>query len=246
MKQRRKDSTMIQPEELKKDEALLWSTGTGTDVWELFCACIAGDLETVKRLVNKDPSIVRCHYAYRTRIYFAVRENQIEVAAFLLQYGADALSLAVNDSLLDVCRDRGYLEMQKLLETTYANKHGASETGEALAAAIRERDLAKVISMLDGAPELLRAGDCRSNQPIHWAVMTRQIDMIDELLARGADINAARFDGARPIQLTGARRRSQPARGRHRPARPRVVLGGVQRTLRGRQAAARERRLPES
>ena len=38
--------------------------------------------------------------------------------------------------------------------------------------------------------------------PIHWAVMTRQIGIIDELLARGADINAQRFDGARPIQLT--------------------------------------------
>ena len=32
--------------------------------------------------------------------------------------------------------------------------------------------------------------------------MTRQIPMIDELLARGADINARRADGARPIQLT--------------------------------------------
>jgi ankyrin repeat protein len=32
--------------------------------------------------------------------------------------------------------------------------------------------------------------------------MTRQIDVIDELLARGADINAQRTDGARPIQLT--------------------------------------------
>ena len=32
--------------------------------------------------------------------------------------------------------------------------------------------------------------------------MTRQIDVIDELLARGADINARRFDGARPIHLT--------------------------------------------
>src|SRR5205814_479052 len=36
----------------------------------------------------------------------------------------------------------------------------------------------------------------------HWAVMTRQLDMIDDLLARGADINAMRSDGARPIQLT--------------------------------------------
>ena len=31
--------------------------------------------------------------------------------------------------------------------------------------------------------------------------MTRQLDVIDELLDRGADINAARFDGAHPIQL---------------------------------------------
>ena len=193
---------MIQPDELKKDEPLLWSTGTGTDVWDLFCAAIAGDLETVKRLVDKDPSIVRSHYAYRTPIYFAVRENQLEVAAFLLANGADPLSLAVGDTLLDICRDRGYVEMQKLLETTYANQHGASTRGKPVAAAIRERDLPKLRALLDASPELLRAGDEASNQPIHWAVMTRQIDVIDELLARGADINAPRFDGARPIQLT--------------------------------------------
>lgn len=193
---------MIQPDELKKNERLLWSTGTGTDVWQMFCAAIIGDLETVKRLLDKDSSLARCQHAYRTPIYFAVRENQLEVAAFLLEHGADPLSLAVNDGLLDICRDRGYEEMQKLLEANLADVHGASPKGTAVAAAIRERDLPKVRSILDASPELLHAGDERSNQPIHWAVMTRQIDMIDELLARGADINASRFDGARPIQLT--------------------------------------------
>jgi ankyrin repeat protein len=59
-----------------------------------------------------------------------------------------------------------------------------------------------VRNLLDATPDLLHAGDERSNQPIHWAVMTRQLDMIDELLARGADINTPRSDGARPIQLT--------------------------------------------
>jgi ankyrin repeat protein len=54
---------------------------------------------------------------------------------------------------------------------------------------------------LNAAPELLHAGDERSNQPIHWAVMTRQLEFVDELLSRGADINAARFDGARPMHL---------------------------------------------
>src|SRR5262245_59772846 len=193
---------MIQPGALKKNEPLLWSPGTGTDVWEMFCACIAGDLEVIKRLLKKDPSLARCHYAYRTPIYFAVRENQLAVAAILLENGGDPLSLAVNDSVLDITRDRGYGEMEKLLEAKIASLHGASPKGEPIAAAIRERNLAKVRSLLDASPELLHAGDERSNQPIHWAVMTRQLDIIDELLARGADINAARFDGARPIQLT--------------------------------------------
>jgi ankyrin repeat protein len=193
---------MIQPEALKSNEALKWSPGTGTDVWEIFCACLTGDLETVRRLVDKDPSIVRSHHAYRTPLYFAVRENQIEVAAFLLEHGANPLSLTVNDSLLDICRDRGHSELGKLLEVHLESTLGASPKGEPVAVAIRERNPEKMRGLLGASPELLHAGDGRSNQPIHWAVMTRQLDFIDELLARGADINAPRFDGARPIQLT--------------------------------------------
>jgi RNA polymerase sigma factor (sigma-70 family) len=193
---------MIQPEALKKNEPLTWSAGMGTEVWEMFCAAITGDLKTIKRLVEKDPALVRCHHAYRTPLYFAVRENQVEVAAFLLEHGADPLGLAVNDTFLDIARDRGYDEMQKLLEAKLASLHGASSKGEGIAAAIRERNLMKVKNLLDAEPELFHAGDERGNQPIHWAVMTRQIDIIDELLTRGADINARRQDGARPIQLT--------------------------------------------
>lgn len=146
---------MIQPEELKKNKPLVWSTGTGTAVWELFCACSAGDLATVRRLVGKDPSLVRCHYAYRKPLYFAVRENQLEVAAFLLERDPDPTGLAVNDSLLDIARDRGYADMEKLLETTLASRHGASPRGEAVAEAIRERQPGKVRSLLDASP---RAG----------------------------------------------------------------------------------------
>lgn len=193
---------MIQPEALKKSEPLLWAAGTGTDVWELFNACIAGNLESVKRLLARDPSLVNTQYAYRTPLYFAVRENQLDIANFLLDQGADPLGLAVNDSLLQIARDRGYAEMEKLLEDKLPNLHGASRKGETLAAAIRERDVAKVTALIDGAPELLHAGDERGNQPIHWATMTRQLDVIDLLLAQGADLNARRQDGARPIQLT--------------------------------------------
>ncbi len=192
---------MIQPDELKTNQPLVWSTGTGTEVWALFCAIVTGDLETVTKLVRKDPAIVRCHHAYRTPVYFAVRENRLAIAEFLLDHGADPLSLAVNDSMLQIARDRGYVEMEELLAGKLLTIHNASPKGTAVAAAIRTRDAGKVRGLLDAEPELLHAGDEHSNQPIHWAVMTRQLDLIDELLRRGADINARRFEGARPIHL---------------------------------------------
>lgn len=217
---------MTQPDKLKKSEALIWSTGTGTDVWELFCACVAGNVDCVRRLVEKDPSLVRCHYNYRKPLYFAVRENRIEIVAFLLDRDPDPTGLAFHDSLLDIARDRGYAEMQSLLEAKLAERHGASSVGEPVAAAIRARDLDLVRRLLDASPELLRAGDERGNQPIHWAVKTRQLEMIDEVLARGGDINAKRTDGARPIQLTNGdyHYRGWRELPKDHPITPRVVL----------------------
>ncbi len=164
----------------------------------MFRAAMAGDVDTLQRMVNKNPALVRCMYEYRTPLYFAVRENQMQAAAFLLERGADPAKGLIHDNLLLMARDRGYGGMQQLLE----DRLGVSPQGAGLFAAIRERDLAKVRSLLDASPEALHAADERTNRPIHWAVMTRQIDLIDELLARGTDPNAPRSDGARPIQLT--------------------------------------------
>jgi len=192
---------MIQPAALATDEPLLWSPGRGSDVWRLFVACAAGDLPAVERLVAADPSLVRAQFDYRKPLYFAVRENRLDVAEFLLARDPDPGGLWVDDGPLDIARDRGYREMEQLLERSLTTRHNASARGEPLAAAIRDHDAARMRALLDADPTLLHAGDRGSSQPIHWATMTRQLDLIDELLGRGADINARRMDGARPIHL---------------------------------------------
>ena len=193
---------MMQPDALRRDESLFWSPGRGTDVWAMFQACAAGDGETVGRLIARDPGLARCHYEYRTPLAFAVRENRVEVARLLLAAGADPINSGTPDTLLQIARDRGYTEMQSLLGGAVTRTAGGSPAGEAIAAAIRDRDVAAVRRLLDADPDLVRAVDEGGNQPIHWAVMTRQLDLIDMLLEAGADIEAQRPDGARPLQLT--------------------------------------------
>jgi ankyrin repeat protein len=192
---------MKQPEALKKNEPLVWSTGTGTEVWALFCACIDGDFQKVKTLLDANAALARCHYNYRKPIYFAVRENRLDVAALLIERDPDPIGLAVNDSLLEIARDRGYAEMENLISRKFEERR-ISARGEPAAAAIRQRDLPGLRALLDSSPALLEMGDLRGNRPIHWAALTRQVDIIDELIERGADSNAARPDGARPVQLT--------------------------------------------
>jgi ankyrin repeat protein len=193
---------MLRPAVLKSDQKLMWSAGRGADVWALFQASAAGDLRAAQALVAKDPSLARAHYQYRKPLYFAVRENRVDVARFLLEHDRNPMDLWVDDDPLEIARDRGYPEMERMLTDTLDMKFNASLKGEPVALALRDHDLKRMRELLDAQSELVGKGDRRSSQPIHWATMTRQLDAIDELVRRGADINAQRMDGARPIHVT--------------------------------------------
>lgn len=206
---------MIQPESLKSDEYQPWSRGRGTDVWAMLRAAADGDLETIKALVARDHNLLECEFEYRKPLHFAIRENRREVVEFLLEQGADPMcggagfrphwkpgGPTTHESPLVNARDRGHHEVLALLERILKEKYHIAPEGDAIPELIRRRDLEQVRKALEAQPELIDAADGFGSQPIHWAVMTRQMHVIDLLLERGADINAMRPDGARPLDLT--------------------------------------------
>ena len=95
---------MLQPAELKSDQKLLWSPGRGTDVWALIQACTSGDLEGVRALIARDPSLARSHYDYRKPLYFAVRENRIDIVRFLLEHDRNPIDLWSTDVPIEIAR----------------------------------------------------------------------------------------------------------------------------------------------
>ncbi len=194
---------MQQPDFLTTDKLVPWAWGKGNDVWGMFRAAAHGELAELERLVARDETLTRCLCSYRAPLHFAVRENQIEAAEWLIQQGADATYVSGqdwHDSPLQMARDRGYVELAKRLEHHLQERFGIGEAGEQIAAAIRQRDTELAQSLV--AQHGPHVADQRGNQPIHWAVMTRQTDLIRYLLKNAANINAMRPDGARPLDLT--------------------------------------------
>jgi len=185
---------MVRPDELTKNEPLLWSAGNGTEVWDLFCACAAGDLEAVDRLLIDNPSLVRAHYEYRTPLYFAVRENQMAVATLLLDRGANPFYNG--EDLIEMARLRRLPEMEALIEShrgqsSLVNQPSQDALGTALADAAGRGQLEVVRSLLaQGAdPNAPEEGNAPHGRALYAAVYNKHFDVARLLLEHGANPN---------------------------------------------------------
>ena len=181
---------MFQPEELNGHDKLLWSPGTGQEAWELFCACADGNLEIVTRLIDQKPALVRAHYEYRTPLYFAVRENRLAVAMFLIERGAEPFWNG-ND-LVEMARIRGLTEMEALIKRQrprFPRRHGPVDSPLVAAAGRGQLDVVRSLLEAGADPNEPEERNAPHGRALYSAVYNRHYEVAKLLLEHGANPN---------------------------------------------------------
>jgi ankyrin repeat protein len=167
-------------------------------IWDAITAADAGDVETLRELIERDASLSRAEYWYTPAIHFAVRDGHDEAVTLLLDAGADPELNGLHDgSLIVMARDRGHEYTARLLEEARDRRGRVRESP--LHQAVARRDYETVARLLDGGADVhavlssahgLSGGFWTDLQPIDLALWggrgPRDPRIIDLLLARGA------------------------------------------------------------
>lgn len=190
-------SRMVRPAELENSGYIAESKGRGPEVWEMFCATIRGDLETIQRLVEANPDLVRCVHYYTQPIKFAVREGHAEIVRYLLKEGASPFyrTRIFHDSLVNLAADREHEEIVKILEAAISERSGGyrreTETlANELIDAVHTRDYEKTVRIIRNSPDRVRLSNANGTTALHEAVSIGDFHLTRLLLDNGANIQA--------------------------------------------------------
>ncbi len=189
---------LLRPQELGAGTRYGSGGWRGEDVWQVLTAARAGDLDSLRGALERDPSLVAAGYWYMQPLHFAVREGHLEAVRLLVSAGADLShrnTLYGNDTLLQMADDRGHPQVARFLRETLDRRLSSAGVRHAVHAAVVGGDAAGLARLLADDPRLVDRGDHLGRRPLHYAVAAGRGDLVDLLLDAGADIDAPGFGG---------------------------------------------------
>ena len=170
------------------------------DIRAAVAAAASGDVPTLGRLLDRDPSIVRGGHDIPQPLPFAVRNGHLEAVRMLLDAGAPPDQMGSwGDTLVETARDRGFEDIAQLLDDAYQRisrvRPSETHTDHPIHVAAEAGDLEHVRALLDADPSLVHRSDRSGGTPLHRAVIGRAPRVVALLLDRGADIHAVHGAG---------------------------------------------------
>ena len=173
--------------------------------WALFESCRDGDVKAVRLLLEADPNLVHAQHWYQQPIHLAIYADQPEILRLLLKAGAEpGRSRFMSNGwkpLLKRTEQTGSAECHEILVEAVRKRYGFQLEFAQLEEAMRSRTRSEVERVLADRPELARASDMEGNSSVHWAMLTRQPELVSMLSELGADLDRTRSDGQTPAQV---------------------------------------------
>ena len=196
--------TLVRPVELTSGRRWKLSDGTDApadDVFAMFVAARDGDVATAARLVAHTPLLAIVEYNYTPPIHFAVREGHVRIVQLLLEHGADPAyrSYPFKESLLTFAEERGHAELAQLLRQHLSRRFALASGTQAILAGAASGNLAVVESELARDATLASASNDTGDTALHRAAKHGHVHIVRVLLAAGANVDAVRGDGYRPV-----------------------------------------------
>ena len=205
------EPVLRRPAELVAGELAWTSHWRGEDIWQVLIAARDGDVERLRALLDRDPSLVHAGFWYTSPLHFAVREGHLEAARLLVEAGADIFhrTLYGQETLLQVAVDRGHEAVANHLREALGRRVSSDGTRRAIHDAVATGEPAMIERRLAAQPECANQGDALGRRPLHYAVEAGRADLVDLLLDGGADVDASGFSsddrlgghGFRPVTL---------------------------------------------
>jgi ankyrin repeat protein len=195
---------MIRPVELIGTKPYTLSDGsrvTTEDVWQMFVASRTGDRRTIDALLARAPGLAVVEYNHTPPIHFAVREGHRDVVELLLDRGCDLAyrSYPFGDSLLTMAEDREHHEIAASLRERLSRRFAIGNGTAEIIEAARKGDVPRVQRELARDPSLAHSSNETGDTPLHQAAQRADRVMVELLLEAGANPDAVRGDGYRPI-----------------------------------------------
>ncbi len=197
-------------------------------VAEICKAAREGDVNEVRAILERKPELARRDgvQGYQA-IHYAAREGHLEVLRLLLEAGASPTRVTYRErvSAIDMARHSGHTEVAEAMEAWRLRQSGETETGAALCRAAERGEIDALAERLDSDPSGVHSVNRGGDTALHVAVENHHVEIVQELLDRGADPNRTNARGKKPIHLALGPR---PKRGWDPPPSPLwPVIGGI-------------------
>ena len=161
-----------------------------------------GDLDSVKKILEQDPSLVNQDDQYEWRpIFHAGLRRHYDVVKYLIDCGAD---LAAHDGYVihyagEVPNNKEVVSLLIAYGGLDAHTKPASEIARQFIYAVFLANVERVSAMLRDKPELVEERYARGDTALHHATRNGDLEVVKQLVSNGADVNAIAHQGHFPL-----------------------------------------------